>query len=138
MSRKKAVTVIDVNQHRAENYASHFQCRQRALVDPNREEISKLVAHLPKPTLNIYGVPAFEGKVMWPTTSHYFQSYFELHKKLGFELDLEYWYWSDAGWAEFEKQWQELPEVIHMELCTNGKVIHISTQETYSNATEPG
>lgn len=132
----RQAVVIDVNEHRAENYQYHFQRRQLARVHPDRENIAALVSALPKPTLNTYGVVSFEGKAAWPVNSQYLRPYYDLGKKLGFDLDLEYWYWSDAGWEEFERQWKELPEVVHMQVCTTGKVVHISTHETYVYASK--
>jgi hypothetical protein len=133
---RKAV-VIDVTQHRAENYVHHFQRRQLARNHPDREGIALLVAALPKPMLNIYGVVAFEGKASWPTSSHYMRPYFELGKRLGFDLDLEYWYWSDQGWDDFEKLWQALPDFVNIPLCTTDKVVHIRTQDEFVNPGAP-
>jgi hypothetical protein len=140
MPRKnKTRTMIEVNQIRADNYVYHFQRRQLARNHPEREHIAQLVAALPKPMLNIYGVAAFEGKASWPIQSHYMRPYFELWKRLGqnFELELEYWYWSDEGWADFEKLWQALPEFVNIPLCTTGKNVHICTQEEYLNPADP-
>lgn len=132
--RKKKEISIDLNSIRAKFYASHFEARQMARNHPERENIARLVASLPKAELTVYGAPGFEGKIdaMWPIQSIYMLPRYELAARIKVEpISLYTWYWSDEGWAEFEKLWRNLPENVHMLLCTNQRVIHISTQETY-------
>lgn len=138
MPRKVKKEMIDVNKCRAEWYALHFETRQEALTHPKRIVIASSVATLPKPELTIFGAAGFNGKSMF----HYFSNtvemggYYVLSRSLTPWVDVSclfWWYWSDAGWEAFEKLWQNLPEVVHMDVCTNGKVIHIGTQVEYCN-----
>lgn len=137
---RKNETVIDVNAVRAEFYAEHFQCRQFARNHPDRENIARLVSSLPRPELTVYGAPGFEGRIDsgWASHSKYMLPYYELWKKIGVDaFNLYAWYWSDGGWSEFERAWNAMPEVVHMDVCTNGKVVHICTQDSYSYPTGP-
>lgn len=141
MPRKLKHETIDVNKCRAEWYSEHFDIRQMALHYPLRVSVCRSVDLLPRPALTIYGAPAFRGR----SSFHYFsdtfemEGYYKLSRSLSPYLDVSqlfWWYWSDAGWSAFERLWQELPEVVHMQVCTTGKVVHIRTQESYSYVTE--
>lgn len=133
---RKRETVIDINAIRAKFYAENFSYRQFARNHPERENIARLVKSLPQPTLTVYGAPGFEDKidVSWPSSSKYMLPYYELCKKTGVDVpNLYFWYWSDEGWKEFERLWQGLPDLVHIDLCTNSRVVHICTQEVYAN-----
>lgn len=136
MPRKRKELTLDINAIRAKFYVGHFECRQFARNHPDRENIARLINSLPKPELTVYGAPGFEGKIdaSWLESSKHQAGYYELSKKTGIDVfNLYSWYWSDAGWAEFERLWQALPEVVHIDLCTESRVVHIRTQETYAN-----
>lgn len=126
MPRKQKEIVIDVNQVRADNYQSHFQKRRfvQALDEGFRVQAWKSIEYLPRTDLNIFGVDNYQPDD-WDEIL-----------KVSVRLHLEpcyciWWWWSDTGWAAFQELWQNLPEVVHIPLCTTDQVVLLCTQAEY-------
>jgi hypothetical protein len=136
MPRKQKPVIIDVNRRRADNYQWHFSCRQYAKNHPYQTEIAACLRSLPRPTLDIFGSECLDGRPVGSYPEQNLEGFFSLAARFGLESAcwMMYWYWSDQGWQEFEMQWQALPEVVHIPMCTNGKVVLFCTQEEYLNA----
>lgn len=131
MPRNPRPEVIDVNQARAEAYQSHFEYRQFARNYARSADVLKMLQYLPRPTLNVFGAAALSGKsfAAYPTTASEVGGYYEVAAHCDLAADqLFWWYWVEDGWREFERLWDELPEVVHIPLCTTSKVVHICTQ----------
>lgn len=113
-----------IQQYRGSNYASHYEKRQMALTYPAdfRAKIYRLIAEseLPAPVLNQWGCDSYNGAQM--------MLQIEIASRLQFSIPaylINLWYWGDAGWEDFQAQWQALPEgkaiTAHVDNC---KVIH--------------
>ncbi len=110
MPRKVTSNEVDYQQVRADNYAYHYQCRQYALALGAKKMtlVANAVETLPRPQLNVYGNFCDFSVDEW-------RQVYRVAGGLGMEAAaLLWWYWSDAGWQDFQSQWAELPEVVHM------------------------
>ena len=94
---------------RAENYQSHFGKRQLALnLSPEiQSRYAGVCRLLPRPArLNVWGVDDYGYTEVGEAVV--------LAVRYGLESRLLLpWYWSDEGWADFQAQWSELPELVH-------------------------
>lgn len=96
---------IDVQRRRRDNYAFHFDCRKYIQALPPELQMCYLEASrdcIP-PSLNPYGADSYSDAewqlIIAIASQRGLQAYY-----------INKWYASDAGWAEFQRQWQELPE----------------------------
>lgn len=108
--------IADWQALRAENYQEHFQFRQFASVHPHRDTVAKMVQALPAPSLNRYGAASFptsRGRSFAAHSTRELDAFYALGAQLGIDAwMLLSWYWSDDGWAEFQRCWQALPETV--------------------------
>lgn len=148
MPRKIKKIVFDVNEERGCNYVEHFGYRAFAKAHPRYEELgyktkAACLAIKGELGLNLFGAPAINGLVDAGQPFEVREELFVLARLTGIpHWQLYWWYWSDAGWAEFQRLWADLPEqvsiVVHTpskNLCTSGEVIHICTQVEYAYPT---
>lgn len=134
MARKPAfdLTAEKINQRRGENWEEHYEFRRFALTHPRREEIGRAVATLPRPSLGVTGGAVVCGKAWAACSTHDAAQFLEIGKLYGVSYwMLLWWYWTTEGWQEFNDLWANLPEVVHIPLCTTGEVVHICTQGEY-------
>ena len=143
MPRKSSGLVVDVNDLRGQNYQAHFRARAFVQALPERSLMVSFVAQLERPRLGIFGNTEFAGDrdglfsfagALWLLPEPYYQ--LARHFKLLDPGLLVYWYWD--GWADLEAQWSELPEVVHIPLCTTSRVVHICTQAEYDYPSDAG
>ena len=96
-----------VQKCRANNYAHHFECRKFMKMYP-QDVINhyKLVCetYIQPPLLNAFGADSYDD-LTWKEFIRIANS-----EKLQASLLIS-WYITDEGWAAFQKQWFELPEV---------------------------
>ena len=117
---RKNENEIDIHKSRLNWYQAHFSRRQFALAHPAKERasVARACQHI-RPVLTIYGGEHLpkeqENEIIDLGISLKIESWF-----------IGWWYWSDEGWREFEKLWADLPEVVHMPLCTNRTLVHSS------------
>jgi hypothetical protein len=105
--RNKKREKWNVNDWRGHNYMMHFE--KHAYVQALPENVRKMYQRagelIPCPKLNIWGVGEFEREQE--------RFIFSVNRQL--DLDIWYlnpWYCTDAGWSDFQKQWQQLPELV--------------------------
>jgi hypothetical protein len=104
----------EIYRWRAENYSHHFECRATVKsMDPVQvERYQRAVAELPKfPHLNVFGCDDW-GQAEWDVIigiakHHTLDAWF-----------INPWYLSEDGWAEFQRQWQELPDPLPRKIKT--------------------
>lgn len=131
MPRKTRITYKDLQVIRMDNYQSHLQAKRTA--DAHDEKFRAIVArsldHLPPPTLNFWGVETSQYK-----TEGDWRQLISLADMFNLPAWVCCsWYWSEAGWKDLEKQWQNLPDpvekVVHRGVYKSG-VVHRSEHFT--------
>ena len=139
---RKEKQVVDVNVMRADNYQSHLKYKAFVHTLPIYKNVLPYVGALLRPRLGLFGNTEFETESQEYGGTFFFdgaywllpESYYRLAQT--FDLHepgcLAYWYWTPEGWAELERQWSQLPEVVHIPLCTTRGVVHLRTQVEYS------
>lgn len=133
MPRKPKQEIVDLNRIRADNYRSHLQKRRFVLaLEPGFfAQAVKSIELLPRTDLNIFGVDNYQP--------HEWTQIFKVSIALGLEpAYCNWWWWSDAGWQAFQKLWSELPEVVHIPLCTTNGVVLLCTQDEYVYPSDRG
>lgn len=130
MPRKQKEPTI--YRQRRDNYVSHFKFRQTFKALPVEMQLlyQKFSVLLPRPVLDVWGAGGYTMDEM--------NGLIKLANSKGLPncWMLVPWYATDEGWNDFQKQWQELPDVVHMppvdELGTyvyKQALVHISTWE---------
>ena len=124
---RKAVnaSMAKINKARGENYISHFECRQFALsVDESlRVRVANALEVMPRPALNVFACVSM-SYYFEPTT---WQTIMQAGRFLSMDASyLLWWYWSDAGWDEFQRQFKDLPELYTGDVYKS-EVVHMQT-----------
>ena len=124
MPRKTSTDMgLDIYALREANWVCKVENRQFALAQPVkvRRFVAGLIAHI-RPALNVYGcadLSEAQEAELWRIWEGHCRGLGE-----GMRARLLWWYWSDEGWAELQKLWEDLPTVVHMPLCTNRTLVH--------------
>ena len=130
MPRKQKEPTI--YRQRRDNYVTHFELRQTFKILPLEMQLlyQKWSATLPKPALDVWGAGGYTMDEM----NHLIM--LANAKNLPDCWMLVPWYASDEGWNDFQNQWKDLPDLIHMppvdKLGTyvyKQALVHISTWE---------
>lgn len=103
--RRIKITADSIQRDRMENYISHFETRNlvKAMEVEVQEQLVRISRHLPKPVLNAYGCDSYTDQENYDIC--------QLGNAEGLKADiLNPWYISEEGWADFQSQWQQLPE----------------------------
>lgn len=136
--RQKALGAKQIQEARGDWYTVHFERRQRALIiAKDSPTLAALYRHalesLPWPALHVMGAdehPTDElmpgVKAAWPPAEAFFVlRAYRQYWEIDFQL-VNPWYWSDAGWMEFQRLWKALPEPVEfvpVGLCTKMPVV---------------
>ena len=109
MPRKEIkATAREVQKARAEWYSFHYENRQKVKhFDNEKMQTYQYTASMIMPArMTIYGGVADD----WPERKAY-----ELAGQYKLDVNLiNHWYLSEAGWEEFQRQWQQLPEPVDL------------------------
>lgn len=128
MTRKMQI-IHDIRSARAEAWQFHYRARAFVLTYPAdvQRMVAEVLGKLPLPELNVFGVD-MDGRDM-PYLSPEFTTYVCIADHFGIELYLvNPFYWSEAGWLEFERRFNDLPEpieVVPMPLWTKREVVPV-------------
>lgn len=98
---------IDVQRARRDNYVAHFENRKYVATLPPELQMCYLSASqvIKTPQLNPYGADSYNDED-WTLIIN-------LAQQRGLQaFYINPWYVSDEGWAEFQRQWQALPEEV--------------------------
>ena len=107
MSRKPAN--FNIQKIRRDNYITHFEAREYIKALPPELQMCYLEASrdVIPPKLNPYGADSYSDSewliIIRLAQSRGLQAYY-----------INQWYVTDEGWAEFQRQWQELPEEVQI------------------------
>lgn len=124
MTRPIKITAQQIQRARADWYQFHLEKRNKFVAMPiNEKHIYENAAfRIPPPTMTVYG--GLPGD---------FPSSADFRMLMGIQgmrdVDLcNPWYVSDAGWDDFQKTWQQLPEPVDLSTAPGGQnypVVHI-------------
>ena len=135
MPRKMQVTTQEIYRIRGDWWQKYVQARQfvRSLPDNRRQAVGRLVDDLNRPKLDhVTGCPLWISDITGRDTTGHPSDAYRLAATFGLDVDfLIWWFWSEEGWRALDNLWQELPEVIHIPLCTKQGVFPSCTHIEY-------
>lgn len=110
---------VNVARCRRDNYVYHFEHRKfvQSLSLDFQDRYRQAAERLPMERLNEFGVG------IWSEDVTAFAWKLSVFNGLDFAY-LSPWYCSEVGWANFQRQWAELPEFVHMVGYAGEGIVH--------------
>jgi hypothetical protein len=119
MARKiRSVTFQELEIARADNYRSHYERREFVKTWPADllAKYQAAVAQAPQAVLSLAGADHYSDDDLTRLV--------EVANQYGVDAWLlNAWYLFPQGWEIFQSEWANLPELVHIGLCTTRKVV---------------
>ena len=106
MTRTIKITSQYIQLCRRDNYVHHFECHKFMMANPEEEikHYQHISQYVQAPILNPFGCDSYD-EVQW-------NQIFKIATAEGLKaVYLVPWYLSEEGWQDFQKQWDQLPDV---------------------------